>query len=84
MASKERGDKYASPEIQNEILTLMSQAVLRKIASKLHQADFLTIMTDKCVDCANNEQLAICLRYMDENVNVHEEFIGLYQVPNIL
>ena len=62
--TKKGGDKYTSPEIQNEILTLMSQAVLHKIASKLHQADFFTIMTDECVDCANNEQLAICLRYV--------------------
>ena len=59
--AKKGGDKYTSPEIQNEILTLMSQAVLRKIASKLHQADFFTIMTDECVDCANNEQLAIAM-----------------------
>lgn len=82
--AKKGGDKYTSPEIQNEILTLMSQAVLCEIARKLQQAEFFTIMTDECVDCANNEQLAICIRYVDDNVNVHEEFIGLYQIPNIL
>lgn len=79
--AKKGGDEYTSPEIQNEILTLMSRAVLHEIA---RQAKFFTIMTDECVDCANNEQLAIYIRYVNHYVNVHEEFIGLYQIPNIL
>ena len=41
-------------------------------------------MTDECVDGANKEQLVICFRYVDKNLDVHEEFIGLYQCPNIL
>ena len=82
--AKKGGDKYTSPEVQNEILALMSQAVLCVIARQLQQAEFFTIMTDECVDGANKEQLAICFRYVDENVDVHEEFIGLYECPNIL
>lgn len=81
--AKKGGDKYTSPEIQNELLTLMSQAVLRVVASQLQQAEFFTIMADECVDCSNNEQLVICFRYVDDKVDVHEEFIGLYQCPNI-
>ena len=84
MASKKGGDKYTSPEVQNEILALMSQAILRVIARQLQQAEFFTIMTDECVDGANKKQLVICFRYVDENVDVHEEFIGLYECPNIL
>ena len=53
------------------------------VAGRLQQADFFTIMADECVDGANKEQLALCFRYVDEDVRVHEEFIGLYQCPNI-
>ena len=62
----------------------MSQVILRVIATQVQQAEFLTIMTDECVDSANKEQLVICFRYVDENLDVHEEFIGLYKCPNIL
>ena len=62
----------------------MSQVILRVIARQLQQAEFFTIMTDECVDGANKEQLVICFRYVDENLDVHEEFIGLYECPNIL
>lgn len=70
--AKEGGDKYTSPEIQNELLTLMSHAVLCIVASQLQQAEFFTIMTDECVDSANNGQLVICFRYVDESLDVHE------------
>ena len=61
----------------------MSRVILRVIARKLQQAEFFTIMTDKCVDGANKEQLVISFRYVDENLDVHE-FSGLYECPNIL
>ena len=41
--AKKCGDKYTSPEVQNEILTLMSQAILRVIARQLQQAEFFTM-----------------------------------------
>ena len=49
-----------SPEIQNELLALMSHAVFHVVASQLQQTEFFTITGDECVDCANNEQLVIC------------------------
>ena len=62
----------------------MSRVILRVIARKLQQAEFFTFMTDKCVDGADKEQLVICFGYVDENLDVHEEFSGLYECPNIL
>lgn len=61
----------------------MSQAVLRIVVGQLQQAEFFTITTDECVDSANNEQLVICFRHVDDKLEVHEEFMGLYQCPNI-
>ena len=72
---EKKADKYTSPDIQNELLKLMSHAILRVVAGRLQQADFFTIMADECVDGANKEQLALCFRYVDEDVRVHEEFI---------
>ena len=78
-----RNEKYTSPEIQNELLSLMSCSILRSITTKLQQADFFTIMVGECVDISNNEQLAVCFRYVDPTLAVHEEFMGLYQCPDI-
>ena len=31
----------------------------------------------------NKEQLTFCLRWIDENIEAHEDFIGFYQISNI-
>ena len=79
---KKGGDKYASPEIQNEILGLMSHAILRKIIVELQQTDYFAIILDECVHSSNKEQLTLCIWYVDAAFAVHEEFVRLY-CPNI-
>ena len=42
-------------------------------------------MCDECTDVNNKEQLAICLRWIeDDRLEVHEDFIGMCVVPNIV
>ena len=71
--AKKGSDKHTSLEVQNEILALMFQAVLLCNCQGTSTSKIFTILTDECVDCANKEQLVICFRYTDENVDVHEE-----------
>jgi hypothetical protein len=40
-------------------------------------------MLDECVDGSNKEQLVICFRYVDSDLSVHEDFLGLYHCPDI-
>ena len=40
-------------------------------------------MPDECTDISNCEQLAICFRWVDTDLEVHEEFVGLYQIDDI-
>ena len=34
-------------------------------------------------DAGNHDQFVLCLRWVDDDLNLHEEFIGLQSVPNI-
>ena len=76
-------DKYLSPQVQNEMLQVMSLSILRSIAKNLHPSDVFTVMADEYTDVSNHEQLTICFRWVDTNLEVHEEFVGLYQIGNI-
>ncbi len=40
-------------------------------------------MVDETTDMANTEQVVVCLRWVNEIFEVHEEFVGLYQVDTI-
>lgn len=71
-------DTYLTLGIQNEMLEMMSLSMLRSISQKLHSADAFTIMADECTDISNNGQLVICFHLVHINIEVHEEFVGLY------
>lgn len=78
-----KADKYTCPDIQNEILKLMALKILRNVTSRILKNDYFTIMCDECSDISNKEQLVVCFRSVDESLNVHENFVGLYVIPNI-
>lgn len=77
------GDKYLSPDVQNEIVQLMSLSILRSIARNLQDACYFTIMADESADSSNREQLVICFHWVDQQLEVHEDFVSLYQIPDI-
>ena len=70
--------KYTSHENQNEMLEIMGLSVLRKILHCIHGSPFLTIMVDETTDISNKEQLTLVVRWVDENFDVFEEFLGMY------
>ena len=74
--------KYTSHEIQNELLNIMAQQVLRKVVHQF-QSTFYTIMIDETTDFSNAEQVVIVIRWVSDDLSVHEEFIGLYKTDSI-
>ena len=80
---KQKTDKYTSPEMQNEMVKVMALRVLREISASLQSSPFYTVMVDETADVGNVEQVVVCLRWVSEKFEVHEEFLGLYQVESI-
>ena len=74
-------DKFTSAEIQNEILSIMAQSILREISSEV-SGKWFTIMVDETTDLNNVEQMVFCLRFVSDDLEVHEEFIGLYSLES--
>ena len=62
------------------MLEVMALQVLRKLSTSLKESEFFTDMVDKCTDSTNHEQLAICFRWADHDLEVHK---GPYEIPNI-
>ena len=58
-----KGHKFSSPNIQNEILEIMSHKILREIMADIKDAGQYSVMSDETVDKSNTEQLVICLRW---------------------
>ena len=41
------------------------------------------VMCDENTDISNKQQLSFCIRWVDEALNSHEDFLGFYEIPNI-
>ena len=76
-------DKYTSSDIQNECLQIMALSILRQTSASIAKSGFFTVMADECTDVANKEQFAVCMRWVDESLNDHEDVIGVYNVGTI-
>ena len=65
---KER--KYLSPEIQNELLNLLANHLVRKILPKDDQ--LYSVIMDETLDKSKIEQIAFSLRYVSEELIIYE------------
>ena len=74
---------YTSHDIQDELLKAMALTLWRKIVASLVETKIFCIMCDECTDAANREQFMVCIRWVDSDLEAHEELIGFYKLDNI-
>ena len=76
-------NKYTSHDIQNECLQIMANKIIREVSRNIRESNCFTITADECSDIANKEQFTICIRWVDDDLQDNEDFIGLYEVNSI-
>ena len=59
----------------------MALTILRQIANEI-SGKWYTVMVDKTTDLSNIEQMILCLRHVDNDLEVHEDVIGLYSLDS--
>ena len=47
---------------------------MRTIASDIHNSLFFALESDEVTDSSNKEQVIVCLRWVDEHIEAHEDF----------
>ena len=80
---KEKSFKYVNPEYQNNFLSLMCQQVLDSIVHKIKEAEIFSVIIDETQDLARHEQVSVIIRYCDQVLNVHENFVGFYKTDKM-
>ena len=54
----------------------------RNIVTRIKRAKYYTLIGAETADVSNNEQLVICIRWVDKDLEVHEEFGGVHPIEN--
>lgn len=73
---------YISKNIANELIECCGQEILFKIVSKIHEAEFYSIIFDETTDISRNSQLSLSARYVYNN-RVEEQFLGFFDLHKL-
>lgn len=76
-------NKYTSPVIQNEIIQVCNTILLRKIVNKVNKSKCFSVLADETTDISTKEQLSICVRYIDEQNMLHEDFLQFFEIESL-
>ena len=73
--------KYTSPEIQNEIISLMCKMVVDTLCLNIKNSNCYALLADSTRDKSNSENLAIGARFVNSEGKVTEYVFALCPMP---
>ena len=74
---------YISPRSQNDIINVIgNDIILDGIVTEVKSAKFFSVLADE-VSSHNVEHLPICLRFVDGECNIREEFISFVKLERV-
>jgi len=81
LASKPGNAHYLSPNSQNNLIDAIGCEVLDVIGDNVREADFFSVMMDETTDLGHLEQVAVVVRYCDNNFTATERLISVTESP---
>ena len=63
--------------------TMVLRVLLQEVAENIQNVDFYLVMCNEATDVKNISELVVCLRWVDNEMEAHDVFIGLKNMPNI-
>ena len=73
--------QWTSPDIQNEILSIISKFALDLIGNEIKASGPFSIIADETSDITNVEQVSLYIRYVKDGI-IKEKFIGFYDTAS--
>lgn len=78
LKTADRNATYTSKVIQNEMIAVCGDMIRNEILHKVQEAKYYSIIADEATDEANDEQLSISIRYVD-NGTPCEKFLTFHE-----
>ena len=88
VTDEEIHDHYLGKRIQNELITVLADAVVNAILRDIKNAMYFSVILDCTPDISHIEQMSLTIRYVSDGVNVeksvavHEHFIEFIPVES--
>lgn len=79
-----RNALYTSHNIQNTIINIMGSIVRKRICTSFHRAGYYSLLVDETKDLSKDEQMSICIHYLDpDDPKIVECFLTFVVAPSL-
>ena len=75
LATAPKNASYLSPQIQNEFIGAIANAIQERIIAEIKEAHYYGIIMDSTIDISHVDQLSFCIRYVDSQFKIQERFL---------
>lgn len=69
---------YISPMIQNNFINICGKIIQDQLVNKINRAKCFSVLVDETTDVSRVEQLSLCVRYLENNLNIEKNEINNY------
>jgi len=73
---------WTSHAIQDAIIKMMGMTVIREVAKDIQGKSFFAILADETADVSRIEQLVVCVRTVNDNLEANENVLGLHELSS--
>ena len=73
MSTAAKNARYTSAPIQNQLIECAGKVIPNKLVEEINESGVFAILADEGTDCSNKEQLALIIRFVDNEIR--EEFL---------
>ncbi|CAG7731398.1 unnamed protein product [Allacma fusca] len=78
----EQSKSFTFPPIQNEILKIVSHAILRNKIKEIKTNQIFSLIINVTTDVSVKEQVSFCVRTVNDDPEIKEDFLGLYNTSS--
>ena len=82
-AHAEKRATYISPVIQNQLIDSIRICIQENIVNDLSKTKFFSVIADESTDFARQEQLTVCIRYLNSQDEICERFLCFAVAPDL-
>lgn len=77
----QRDQNYTHPALQNEIIQILGNEIVANITEKIKLTNPLiySVICDGTQDISGDEQVSVCIRWCDDDLEPQESFMGFYK-----
>lgn len=77
-----RNARYLHPEIQNELIDICGEQILKKTVDRVRESDWYAVLADETTDVSGKEQLSVCVRFYADG-RICEDFLRFTSIHDL-